>query len=139
MFISIIHSMSFHNVRMVNGRPINLDFGNFRIMSLISDSENCINSDMMILENRLKSFTDNNWKLPFITPDQMANAGLYYLGILDRVRCVFCSREFDYWQPDDDPVIEHKRKSPRCPFFNGNQGNYLIPYNDTVIFSFFFR
>lgn len=83
--------------------------------------------DLTTYENRLKTF-DGVWKLQFITPDQMAKAGLYYLGIQDRVRCLFCSTEFDYWQHGDDPVVEHKRQSPQCPFFNDSyqKGEYQI-------------
>lgn len=79
--------------------------------------------DLTTYENRLRTF-DGVWKLQFITPDQMAKAGLYYLGIQDRVRCLFCSTEFDYWQHGDDPVVEHKRQSPQCPFFNDSSGKY---------------
>lgn len=81
--------------------------------------------DLSTYENRLKTF-DGLWKLQFITPNQMAKAGLYYLGIQDRVRCLFCSKEFDYWQPGDDPTVEHKRQSPQCPFFNDSSGKYKI-------------
>lgn len=72
--------------------------------------------DLTTYANRLKTF-DGVWKLDFITPNQMAKAGLYYLGIQDRVRCLFCSKEFDYWKPGDDPAVEHKRQSPHCAFF----------------------
>jgi len=81
--------------------------------------------DLTTYENRLRTF-DGVWKLQFITPDQMAKAGLYYLGIQDRVRCLFCSTEFDYWQHGDDPVVEHKRQSPQCPFFNDSSGKNQI-------------
>lgn len=81
--------------------------------------------DLSTYENRLKTF-EGVWKLQFITPNQMAKAGLYYLGIQDRVRCLFCSKEFDYWQPGDDPTVEHKRQSPQCPFFNDSSGKHKI-------------
>ncbi|VVC24367.1 Hypothetical protein CINCED_3A022001 [Cinara cedri] len=77
--------------------------------------------DLTIYENRLRTF-NVGWKLDFITPDQMAKAGLYYLGKQDRVRCLFCSKEFDYWQRGDDPIIEHRNKSPQCPFFRESEG-----------------
>lgn len=82
--------------------------------------------DLTSYENRLKTFHESEWKLNFITPNQMANAGFYYLGQQDRVRCMFCSTELDYWQQGDDPLVEHKRKSPQCPFFKETQGKFVI-------------
>nr|BAH72482.1 ACYPI001005 [Acyrthosiphon pisum] len=81
--------------------------------------------DLTTYENRLRTFY-GVWKLNFITPDQMAKAGLYYLGIQDRVRCLYCSTEFDYWQQGDDPVVEHKRQSPQCQFFNDSSAGYDV-------------
>lgn len=78
--------------------------------------------DLTTYENRLRTYNDSEWKLKFISPSQMAKAGLYYMGKQDRVRCMFCSTEFDYWQPGDDPLVEHKRKSPLCPFLKESQG-----------------
>ncbi|VVC41445.1 Hypothetical protein CINCED_3A003654 [Cinara cedri] len=78
--------------------------------------------DLKIYKNRLGTF-NAGWKLDFITPDQMAKAGLYYLGKQDSVRCLFCSKEFDNWQCGDDPVIEHKKKSPQCPFVRESEGD----------------
>lgn len=79
--------------------------------------------DLTTYENRLRTFSEE-WKLDFITPNQMAKAGLYYVGKEDRVRCIFCSKEFDYWQRGDDPLVEHKRKSPQCQFFKESQGKF---------------
>lgn len=78
---------------------------------------------MSVYENRLKTF-DNGWVLPFITPIQMAKAGLYYLGKNDRVRCVMCSTVFGCWKRDVDPYDEHKRVSPDCQFFKENAGKF---------------
>lgn len=115
-------------IHMSNGCPIILN-SSFPLIELVSgsppDPSNMSSEaptwDLTIYENRLRTF-NSEWKLPFITPDQMANAGLYYLGKQDRVRCMFCSKEFDYWQRGDDPLVEHKRKSPQCPFFRENGG-----------------
>lgn len=78
--------------------------------------------DMTMYENRLKSF-DSGWYISFITPSQMAKAGFYYLGLHDRVRCMYCAKEFDYWKHGDDPSIRHKSISPECSFFDENNGN----------------
>ncbi|CAI6373237.1 unnamed protein product [Macrosiphum euphorbiae] len=96
-------------------------------------SEEIPSWDMTVYKNRLKTFA-GVWKLRFITPTQMAKAGLYYIGIQDRVRCTFCYSEYDYWQHGEDPFVEHKKRSPHCAFFNDSSGNYKIPkFNAFVI------
>lgn len=81
------------------------------------------NWDLSVYENRLRTF-ESGWVLPFITPTQMAEAGLYYLGNQDHVRCMMCSKEFAHWKQDVDPYDEHKRVSPDCQFFKDNQGRF---------------
>lgn len=96
------------------------------------------NSTMGSYLNRLESFRNESypWKLDFLTPRQMANAGFYYFGKQDRVGCIYCFREFDHWCRDDDPLDVHKRESPQCPFFAENQGKF----NKTSIwYAFLFR
>ncbi|XP_050525793.1 baculoviral IAP repeat-containing protein 2-like isoform X2 [Daktulosphaira vitifoliae] len=116
-------------IHMANGCPIILNTAH-PLAEFVSDSQSVLNPmatnetpswDLTSYENRLKTFNDE-WKLEFLRPTQMAKAGLYYLGKQDRVRCMFCSKEFDYWQQGDDPLVEHKRKSPQCPFFKENSG-----------------
>lgn len=81
------------------------------------------NYDFTIYENRLRTFNDD-WKLEFITPEKMATAGFCYSGEKDRVRCTYCSKEFDNWQHGDDPQIEHRKYSPHCPFFKTSKGKF---------------
>lgn len=130
-------------IRMSNGCPIILNTS-YPITETISDNplqpisrpmfdEEIPSWDLTTYENRLKTF-NGVWKLQFITPNQMAKAGFYYIGKQDRVRCLFCSIELDFWQHGDDPVVEHKRRSPHCAFFNDSSGNYKIPkFNAFVI------
>jgi len=75
---------------------------------------------MKIYENRLKTF--KKWPLKFITPDKLARAGFYYTGIQDKVKCLYCPIEIEYWGKDDDPYIEHKLISPQCQYFKEKQG-----------------
>ena len=47
----------------------------------------------------------------------MASAGFYFVGTDDEpdlVRCYYCRRELDGWEPSDDPWAEHARRD--CPF-----------------------
>jgi len=75
---------------------------------------------MMSYPERLRSFTD--W--PFTeaegatcTAERMAAAGFYLAPTDDEpdlARCFFCRRELDGWEPEDDPLSEHRRRD--CPF-----------------------
>ena len=89
---------------------------------------------------RLKTFED--WPVTFISPLDLAAAGFYYypknydvcdcymsnLYIDDRVRCFYCKIELHKWENGDDPMTEHKKWSPSCPFVNNiyNQNCSLL-------------
>ena len=63
------------------------------------------------------------------TPEKMAEAGFYHVGSdsePDLVRCYYCRRELDGWEPEDVPWNEHKRRE--CPFISKGK----LPHNLTV-------
>ncbi|XP_041350877.1 baculoviral IAP repeat-containing protein 3-like [Gigantopelta aegis] len=51
-------------------------------------------------------------------PRELAKAGFYYTGDHDAVVCYCCGLRAYQWQRMDDPVMEHYRLSPRCPYVN---------------------
>ncbi|KAH9382411.1 hypothetical protein HPB48_005556 [Haemaphysalis longicornis] len=65
-------------------------------------------------EARFETFYD--WPLVFLPPRRMAEAGFYYFHESDRVRCAFCRGVVHGWEPGDDPLREHARHYPCCPF-----------------------
>merc|ERR1712183_192540 len=76
-------------------------------------------SRMKAFKHRLVTFKED-W--PFnedcsCTPEKMAEAGFYLVGSQsepDLVRCYYCRRELDGWEPQDIPWDEHKRRD--CPY-----------------------
>ncbi|XP_063817372.1 baculoviral IAP repeat-containing protein 5 [Pseudophryne corroboree] len=74
------------------------------------------------LDTRIRTFT--NW--PFTegcacTPEQMAAAGFIHCptgNSPDVAQCFFCLKELEGWEPDDDPMEEHKKHAPSCPFIS---------------------
>ncbi|MCY4177682.1 MAG: hypothetical protein OXD32_04195 [Endozoicomonadaceae bacterium] len=52
----------------------------------------------------------------------LAKAGFIYLGVSDRVRCVFCDYEHENWKQGSDPWITHAKNSPNCEFLHQNKG-----------------
>ncbi|KAF9935365.1 hypothetical protein FBU30_003155 [Linnemannia zychae] len=56
----------------------------------------------------------------FGTAKRMANAGFIYAPTddsNDNVQCPYCETALDGWEIQDDPVHEHQRRRPNCPFF----------------------
>ncbi|XP_058052515.1 E3 ubiquitin-protein ligase XIAP isoform X3 [Ahaetulla prasina] len=70
-------------------------------------------------EVRLRSF--HHWP-PYapVTPEDLANAGLYYRGVEDEVECFCCGGKLKNWEPGDQAWSEHRRHFPRCFFVLGH-------------------
>ncbi|XP_020832027.1 E3 ubiquitin-protein ligase XIAP [Phascolarctos cinereus] len=84
------------------------------------------NPSMCSEEARLKSF--QNWPhYAHLTPQELASAGLYYLGVEDQVQCFCCGGKLKNWEPRDRAMTEHKRHFPKCLFVMGRDvGNAPI-------------
>lgn len=66
-------------------------------------------------ESRLSTYS--LWPVDLIqTPEVLAQAGFYYEGRGDQVRCFHCDGGLRHWDPHDDPWTEHARWFPRCSF-----------------------
>lgn len=73
---------------------------------------------MMLAEvERLASFRIN-WPhfAHYVSIDEMARCGLYFTGVDDHVKCVFCNILLKNWKRGDTPIIEHFKYSSKCPF-----------------------
>ncbi|ERL95189.1 hypothetical protein D910_12457 [Dendroctonus ponderosae] len=82
-------------------------------------------ADFGTIESRLRSFA--SWSPHLIqTPDVLAQAGFYYEGLGDQVRCFHCDGGLRNWDPDDDPWTEHARWFPRCSFVNLVKGQEFV-------------
>ena len=63
---------------------------------------------------RLESFP-HCWAESAVSKEDVAKAGMYYIGPGDRVRCAFCMHVLKDWEKGDEPELEHKKFSPDCP------------------------
>ncbi|NWS16764.1 BIR protein, partial [Pachyramphus minor] len=72
------------------------------------------NPSMSTEEARLRTF--HSWPLTFLSPTDLAKAGLYYLGTADKVACFTCGGQLCNWEPKDNAVSEHRRHYPSCSF-----------------------
>ncbi|XP_042771848.1 baculoviral IAP repeat-containing protein 5 isoform X1 [Panthera leo] len=54
-------------------------------------------------------------------PERMAEAGFIHCPTEnepDLAQCFFCFKELEGWEPDDDPIEEHKKHSSGCAFLS---------------------
>jgi len=76
--------------------------------------------------SRLATFEDHatTWARNNIraTMTDMVDAGLYYLGVRDKVKCWYCNGGLQNWGYHDDPWFEHTRWYSTCEFVLQNKG-----------------
>ncbi|XP_020618423.1 baculoviral IAP repeat-containing protein 5-like [Orbicella faveolata] len=83
--------------------------------------------NMNQFKNRLETFKD--W--PFTeetgsscTARKMAEAGFFHSSNdrdPDIARCFVCFKELEGWEPEDNPLEEHRTHSPKCEFLSLNK------------------
>ena len=96
---------------------------------LLSDSRLTLEQlrSMRLESRRLDSFS--TWSTSAnVRKENLAKAGLYYLGIADQVKCAFCNGILQNWEPTDDPMAEHRKFFPNCAFLRDARiaGNVTI-------------
>ncbi|XP_042877362.1 baculoviral IAP repeat-containing protein 3-like [Penaeus japonicus] len=82
-------------------------------------------TDFATYEKRLESFSGWSKNSTLKTSD-FANAGFYYCGISDHVRCFHCGGGLRDWKNGVDPSIEHARWYPSCKFMILTKGESFI-------------
>jgi len=85
----------------------------------------------------------NTYKMwPFLkdcmcTPMKMASAGFYCCGNEnepDLVRCYFCRKELDGWEPEDDPWKEHESHAKgNCAYVNLGKKPTELTVSDVLL------
>jgi len=75
-------------------------------------------------ENRLRTF--NQWPRKDVSKSKLAEAGFYYQGFEEEVKCVSCNLALAGWSSTDDPWVEHCKYKSNCEFLNLNKGVRFI-------------
>ncbi|RWS10821.1 putative inhibitor of apoptosis-like protein [Dinothrombium tinctorium] len=79
-------------------------------------------------EARLSSFS--KWpQNSQVKSESLAEAGFFYIGVGDYVKCYYCDGGLCHWETDDDPWVEHARWFPDCGFVLLNKG---YPFVESV-------
>lgn len=116
-----------HVLRAINGCTIILNSSYVTTKSISEGSDplskfsESLTWDSIVHEYHLRTFI-GNWNIDFITPSQMAKAGLHYFDKEGLVKCTLCTTKFGCWRPGDDPLESHRRVSPDCSFFRREEG-----------------
>lgn len=78
-------------------------------------------------EARLDTFTSWPFDSP-VGPNELAQAGLFYMGQSDVVQCFCCAGMIGGWEPGDGAWEEHEKHFPNCYFVLGHDvGNIPLP------------
>ena len=87
--------------------------------------------------DRLASFQTWPSDAP-VRPIPLAKAGFYYYGQNDEVKCFSCRGRVLQWAPGDEPMTEHRRHFPYCPFLisPASSGNVPLSSQSGSIFSY---
>ena len=95
-------------------------------LAVMYPCNNAYSPHLTSLQSRLQTFADRerNWSQVKIkaTTLQMAQAGLYYLGDHDRVKCYYCNGGLQNWSFHDEPWFEHAKWFPSCEYVLQNKG-----------------
>ncbi|XP_053396475.1 putative inhibitor of apoptosis [Mercenaria mercenaria] len=88
-------------------------------------SVQCRHPEYQTYEARVSSYT--GWpNYLHQTPAELADAGLYYTGFEDHVRCFMCDGGLRRWDADDIPWTEHCRWFPACDYAREKKGDEFI-------------
>ncbi|XP_030056102.1 inhibitor of apoptosis protein [Microcaecilia unicolor] len=86
---------------------------------------NVSNIGMQTYGARVKTFINWSPRIP-VRPEQLANAGFYYVGGNDDVKCFCCDGGLRCWESGDDPWTEHAKWFPRCEYLLQIKGQGFV-------------
>lgn len=95
------------------------------------------NPKYITFESRLQTFTC--WPSNVTQkPADLAYAGFYYEGVLDRVRCFHCDGGLNHWDPQDEPWSQHALWFPKCAYVQIIKGtDFINSFTPPQMVSFF--
>ncbi|PWA01921.1 hypothetical protein BB558_001943 [Smittium angustum] len=83
------------------------------LLDYINDKE----SRLATFGSHWPHYNKKNWK---VTPQTLSSAGFYYIPDKkgdDAVKCGSCNCTLDFWEPEDNPSLEHLTRQASCLFF----------------------
>lgn len=99
--INFVHKLSNPDCEM--SKNITLDFKNYsQLKTSVNEMEDVMRETFLAYPKAYPNI------------EKMVQAGFYYTGIDDATTCVSCGLMLDQWNPNEDPIEEHKKASPFC-------------------------
>ncbi|XP_072252181.1 E3 ubiquitin-protein ligase XIAP [Leuresthes tenuis] len=89
-------------------------------------------ADFSQMNSRLDSFHGSSLAEQ-MSAKRLAQAGFYFTGQADRVRCFSCKKTVENWCREDTPVERHKEVSPNCKFLSCTHRSGFNPSSDTSL------
>ncbi|KAM9833564.1 E3 ubiquitin-protein ligase XIAP [Syngnathus typhle] len=122
-FLSCTHRTNFqHSTQLTGSRYNEVDEDmeyRLRTGEVVDESTYPMVPHMRREEARRQTFSTWPPTAP-VTPSDLAQAGLYYLGQGDRVQCFCCGGMLGGWEAEDTPWGEHSKHFPTCFFVLGH-------------------
>ena len=107
----------------LTSNEVNSSPANFRTLFPCLHS---VNPHMRSREARMQTFLDHSTVWPAhrirASPQQIVDAGFFYLGNRDRVKCWYCNGGLQNWERDDVPWEEHAKWFPMCEYVLQQKG-----------------
>ncbi|KAH0625172.1 hypothetical protein JD844_033352 [Phrynosoma platyrhinos] len=108
-------------------------FPNCRFVEQAQDQTSFTVSNLSMQTYVARVSTFKNWPMTVpVQPKQLADAGFYYVGRNDDVKCFCCDGGLRCWESGDDPWEEHAKWFPRCTFDLAGQTK-LLSTSDTPV------
>uniref|UniRef100_A0A803TKV0 RING-type E3 ubiquitin transferase n=1 Tax=Anolis carolinensis TaxID=28377 RepID=A0A803TKV0_ANOCA len=84
-------------------------------------------SNLSMQTYRARVGTFENWPMTVpVLPQRLADAGFYYVGRNDDVKCFCCDGGLRCWESGDDPWEEHAKWFPRCEYLIHRKGQEFV-------------
>ena len=80
---------------------------------------------MLNVVDRVETFNHGTWRCQYkgaATISQIAEAGFFYNGYVDSVKCWYCDGRLINWKQDDEPWTEHAKWFPGCEYLLQKKG-----------------
>ena len=90
-----------------------------------SVQQHAFHASLTLKIERMNTF-DNFYSDSCRTKEEFADAGFFYTGRGDNVKCFYCDGGLRNWERNDDPWLEHARWFPKCGFLRNKKGKEYI-------------
>ncbi|XP_077197644.1 baculoviral IAP repeat-containing protein 2 isoform X2 [Paroedura picta] len=97
------------------------------VKNLYGDLPNFSVANLSMQSHGARVGTFTSWPVTIpVPPQQLADAGFYYVGCNDDVKCFCCDGGLRCWESGDDPWVEHAKWFPRCEYLLHVKGQGFV-------------